>query len=32
MTGYRDDGQVVGSTSLEFAADMMARYYRGRAA
>lgn len=29
---YRDDGQVVGSTSLEFAADMMARYYRGRAA
>lgn len=27
---YRDDGQVVGSTSLELAADMMRLYYRGK--
>lgn len=29
---YRDDGQTIGSTSLEAAADMMRLYYRGRRA
>lgn len=26
---YCDDGQVIGSTSIELAADMMSRFYRG---
>lgn len=29
---FRDDGQVVGSTSLDLAADLMSRFYRGRRA